>query len=77
MNFLKDVFWKKGKKLSQNHNNNYNKRKLKNTMDEEKYCVECGEEIPEGRLNQKRKIKTCSKKCSNKRNTTASKKRSK
>ena len=40
---------------------------------EKKYCVECGKEIPKTRLNQKRKILTCSKICSNKRDTTSSK----
>jgi len=35
-------------------------------------CYECGKEIPEYRLKAKRKIVTCSKECSNKRNTTPS-----
>ena len=39
------------------------------------FCSECGKKIPEERRNQKRVIKTCSKKCSNKRNTTPYKKR--
>jgi len=38
-------------------------------------CVVCDKEIPEERLKQKRKIFTCSKKCSNKYATTSSAKR--
>ena len=51
----------------------------KNKMDKEKICIQCGKEIPEHRIKKfrkrKRKILTCSKKCSNNRSLTSSKNR--